>query len=259
MVRKSLLVVSAIMALSIAVLWPVSYWWHSTWYDTIQNGTLRGYWCGYALVNGDFVMQWDSQMPPNLALPAFSMASPRGPVTYFDGLGEEPSSRYVGVRIPPSSGTWNPPSPSVIYNPDNLVAFAFWGFKLDYDPNMRVAYIDTPLPMLAFPFALLALLFLFRKLRPLGLGAFLRQFLLLLVLPGMADLELVTAPEDIATLRGMIQDHLSYTNSVPARRILENWEETLPKFKKIMPRDYRRVLEERKDRQEQELEVTSNG
>ena len=158
MVRKSLLVVSAIMALSIAVLWPVSYWWHSTWYDTIQNGTLRGYWCGYALVNGDFVIQWDSQRPPNLALPAFSMATPRGPVTYFDGLGEEPSSRYVGVRIPPSSGTRNPPSPSVIYRPDNLVAFAFLGFKLDYDPNMRVAYIDTPLPMLAFPFALLALI-----------------------------------------------------------------------------------------------------
>ncbi len=77
--------------------------------------------------------------------------------------------------------------------------------------------------------------------------------------PGMADLELVTAPEDIATLRGMIEDHLSYTDSVPAQRILENWEETLPKFKKIMPRDYRRVLEERKKRQDQELEVTSNG
>ena len=76
---------------------------------------------------------------------------------------------------------------------------------------------------------------------------------------GMADLELVTDPEDIATLRGMIEDHLSYTDSAPAQRILENWEETLPKFKKIMPRDYRRVLEERKQRQEQELESANQG
>jgi glutamate synthase domain-containing protein 2/glutamate synthase domain-containing protein 3 len=73
--------------------------------------------------------------------------------------------------------------------------------------------------------------------------------------PGLADLELVTDPEDIATLRTMIKDHLGYTNSTPARTILENWDQALPRFKKVMPRDYRRVLEERKRRQEQELEI----
>lgn len=73
--------------------------------------------------------------------------------------------------------------------------------------------------------------------------------------PGMADLELVTDPEDITTLRTMIEDHLRYTSSTPARNILENWGQALPRFKKVMPRDYRRVLEERKRRQEQELEV----
>jgi glutamate synthase domain-containing protein 3 len=73
--------------------------------------------------------------------------------------------------------------------------------------------------------------------------------------PGLADLELVTDPEDIATLRTMIEDHLGYTNSTPARTILENWDQALPRFKKVMPRDYRRVLEERKRRQELELEV----
>jgi glutamate synthase domain-containing protein 3 len=73
--------------------------------------------------------------------------------------------------------------------------------------------------------------------------------------PGLADLELVTDPEDIATLRTMIKDHLRYTNSTPARTILENWDQALPRFKKVMPRDYRRVLEERKRRQEQELEI----
>jgi glutamate synthase (NADPH) large chain len=77
--------------------------------------------------------------------------------------------------------------------------------------------------------------------------------------PGMADLELVTDPEDIATLREMIEDHLRYTNSTPARQILENWTQSLPRFKKVMPRDYRRVLEERKQRREQELQVAQRS
>jgi glutamate synthase domain-containing protein 2/glutamate synthase domain-containing protein 1/glutamate synthase domain-containing protein 3 len=64
--------------------------------------------------------------------------------------------------------------------------------------------------------------------------------------PGMADLESVEDPEDIETLRSMIEDHLNYTGSAPAKRILDNWEDALPRFKKIMPRDYRRVLEERR-------------
>jgi glutamate synthase domain-containing protein 3 len=70
---------------------------------------------------------------------------------------------------------------------------------------------------------------------------------------GMADLEPVTDPADIAVLRSMIEDHLKYTGSAPAQRILQSWDEVLPKFKKIMPRDYRRVLLERKKRQEQEM------
>jgi len=64
--------------------------------------------------------------------------------------------------------------------------------------------------------------------------------------PGMADLGSVEDPEDIETLRSMIEDHLNYTGSAPAKRILDNWEDALPRFKKIMPRDYRRVLEERR-------------
>jgi glutamate synthase domain-containing protein 3 len=64
--------------------------------------------------------------------------------------------------------------------------------------------------------------------------------------PGLADLEPVDDPEDIETLRSMVEDHLHYTGSAPAKRILDNWEDALPRFKKIMPRDYRRVLEERR-------------
>ena len=77
--------------------------------------------------------------------------------------------------------------------------------------------------------------------------------------PGLADLELVTDPEDIATLRSMIEDHVRHTGSGPAKQMLDNWEQALARFKKIMPRDYRRVLEERKRREEHQLEEVRHG
>jgi glutamate synthase domain-containing protein 2/glutamate synthase domain-containing protein 3 len=70
---------------------------------------------------------------------------------------------------------------------------------------------------------------------------------------GMADLESVTDQEDIATLRALIQDHLELTGSTPARRILQDWDRALSRFKKVMPRDFRRVLEQRRQRLDQEL------
>ena len=66
---------------------------------------------------------------------------------------------------------------------------------------------------------------------------------------GLADLEDVADPEDQSILKGMIEAHLLHTGSANARDILENWDSALPRFKKIMPRDYRRVLEERKARE----------
>ena len=76
---------------------------------------------------------------------------------------------------------------------------------------------------------------------------------------GLADLEPVVDKEDIATLRRMIEDHRKYTGSDPAQLILEHWDEALPRFKKIMSRDYRRVLEERKLKEAQEKEPSALG
>jgi glutamate synthase domain-containing protein 3 len=80
---------------------------------------------------------------------------------------------------------------------------------------------------------------------------------------GMADMEAVTDPEDIGILKGLIEDHKKYTGSAPATEILADWDAALKRFKKIMPRDYRRVLEERKRRAEEgterELEAVGNG
>ena len=63
---------------------------------------------------------------------------------------------------------------------------------------------------------------------------------------GMVDLEDVVQAADKAALRRMIEDHLRHTGSANAGRILAAWDEMLPKFVKVMPRDYKRVLEERK-------------
>ena len=74
---------------------------------------------------------------------------------------------------------------------------------------------------------------------------------------GMADLEDVAESEDIVLLRHLIEAHLENTGSTPASQVLSDWDRSLTKFKKVMPRDYRRVLEERK--KAAELEVAING
>jgi glutamate synthase (ferredoxin) len=41
----------------------------------------------------------------------------------------------------------------------------------------------------------------------------------------------------------MIQRHQAYTQSTLAARLLANWQQTVPKFVKVMPKDYKRVLQ----------------
>ena len=65
---------------------------------------------------------------------------------------------------------------------------------------------------------------------------------------GLADLENLAEPDDIAELRALLQEHLERTGSGPARRILDEWQNSVGKFRKVMPRDYRRVLQERERR-----------
>lgn len=63
--------------------------------------------------------------------------------------------------------------------------------------------------------------------------------------PGMVDLEGITDSEDEALLFDLIQEHASLTGSTTARDICESWSKSKAMFTKVMPRDYRRVLEER--------------
>jgi glutamate synthase domain-containing protein 3 len=61
----------------------------------------------------------------------------------------------------------------------------------------------------------------------------------------MVDLEEVVSEEDRSHLHRLLHEHHARTGSTNAHRILESWEQMLPKFVKVMPRDYKRVLLER--------------
>ena len=55
------------------------------------------------------------------------------------------------------------------------------------------------------------------------------------------DLEPVPA-EDVEPLRALIERHVEYTGSPRGQWALENWEQMLPKFVKVFPHEYKRVL-----------------
>ncbi|MBX3442725.1 MAG: glutamate synthase subunit alpha [Planctomyces sp.] len=60
----------------------------------------------------------------------------------------------------------------------------------------------------------------------------------------MVELEKLEDEDDIAELRELITNHQLYTGSAVAARILDNWEESLGQFHKVMPVDYKRALSE---------------
>jgi glutamate synthase (ferredoxin) len=59
---------------------------------------------------------------------------------------------------------------------------------------------------------------------------------------GMVDLERLDQPEEISLVRDLIRRHIGATGSAYADGILRRWIELQPRFVKIMPRDYKRVL-----------------
>jgi glutamate synthase (NADPH/NADH) large chain len=61
---------------------------------------------------------------------------------------------------------------------------------------------------------------------------------------GLVELGPVEDKADIMELQDMISKHLLYTQSPLAGKILTNWEEFLPKFVKVIPLEYKKVLNE---------------
>ncbi len=77
---------------------------------------------------------------------------------------------------------------------------------------------------------------------------------------GMVELLPVEDKADIMELQGMINWHLLQTRSRWAARVLTNWDEFLPKFIKVIPFEYKKILEEEKLLQiEMKLQGVENG
>jgi glutamate synthase domain-containing protein 3 len=55
---------------------------------------------------------------------------------------------------------------------------------------------------------------------------------------------------DAIELHGLIEEHHLRTRSAVAARILREWDATLPRFKKVMPHDYKRALAELAEEEE---------
>jgi glutamate synthase (NADPH/NADH) large chain len=62
----------------------------------------------------------------------------------------------------------------------------------------------------------------------------------------MVELESLVDESEIWLVYGMIEDHLRHTGSPLARRILDNWEIVVSQFVKVMPTEYKRVLQARR-------------
>lgn len=161
MIRRTFIGISVVLTLTAAVLWPASHFRHSTWYGTIQTRPLAGYWCGYALVDGDLVVQWDSPKPPTITPMGVMTTSGSGfvmldgkRVQLFPLAGSPPSPS--GAR----SGNGTTPAPTVqpFYGTHTTLELAFLGWKLEYNRATRVGYHRMPLPMLALLFACCSLL-----------------------------------------------------------------------------------------------------
>jgi glutamate synthase (NADPH/NADH) large chain len=61
---------------------------------------------------------------------------------------------------------------------------------------------------------------------------------------GRVNIEHALTQNNQTILRALISRHVHYTNSTIGRNILDNWEENLSKFVKVMPVEYRRALAE---------------
>ena len=59
----------------------------------------------------------------------------------------------------------------------------------------------------------------------------------------MVDLEAIESDEDDAAVRGLLKSHVRYTQSTVAQKILDRWNLNVERFVKVMPKDYKRILE----------------
>src|SRR5207237_667725 len=69
----------------------------------------------------------------------------------------------------------------------------------------------------------------------------------------MVDLEKHSDTDEIEEIWKLIRRHQTYTKSERAGKILADWEGTINRFVKVIPKDYKRVLQKLKEAKEQGL------
>ena len=62
----------------------------------------------------------------------------------------------------------------------------------------------------------------------------------------MVELESVVEESDLWLLNSLIEDHVRFTSSPLGRKVLDNWQHLVSRFVKVMPTDYKRVLQARR-------------
>ncbi|HPT69943.1 MAG TPA: hypothetical protein PKW50_07325, partial [Syntrophomonas sp.] len=60
----------------------------------------------------------------------------------------------------------------------------------------------------------------------------------------MVLLEKLASPEEIDEVKVMIRNHVDYTGSPLGQKVLEDWENYLPRFTKVIPTVYKNILQE---------------
>jgi len=58
----------------------------------------------------------------------------------------------------------------------------------------------------------------------------------------MVALEKLEDAAEITAVRRLVERHLAHTSSRRARQVLDTWDDMVPKFVKVIPRDYKRML-----------------
>ena len=59
----------------------------------------------------------------------------------------------------------------------------------------------------------------------------------------MVSLETVTDKYDVLELKEIIKEHVKATGSVKGKEVYENFSKYLPKFKRIVPFDYKKMMQ----------------
>jgi glutamate synthase (NADPH/NADH) large chain len=67
---------------------------------------------------------------------------------------------------------------------------------------------------------------------------------------GMVDLEPLVDTEDVELVKDLLARHIRYTQSPVAARLLVDWERSQPRFVKVIPQDFKRVMAAIKKAQE---------